>query len=374
MRIAINCRSFLKKQYTGIGRYTYNLVTSLSQIDSLNHYYLYVRKNLFDFKRSLPNIRTKNFRIKVDWLNRGVTQTVGKIDIYHAPSPEAIAVEDVKVVVTIHDLVYKMYPQGHTPDTIKRTEEQLHAIAERSAKIICTSKSTRNDLLENFAVHPSRVCVIYHGVDTKVFYRLSEKEYEEAKKILEQKNIPQPFLLFVGTNEPRKNLNNTIKAYAILKEKKRFPGQLVVAGMEGWMNEEVFDLVLKLGLKEDVIFLGYVNDGELRALYNLTEVFIFPSFYEGFGFPIVEAFSCGAVVVTSQTSSCTEIAGEAAMKIDPRSPEAIAEAVGNIISDKTLKDFLREQGRQRAQHFSFIKTAQETLEVYKEVYLKIFDA
>ena len=137
--------------------------------------------------------------------------------------------------------------------------------------------------------------------------------------------------------------------------------------MKGWLVDNIAGLVKKLGIQSDVIFTGYVSDGNLRQLYNLAEVFVFPSFYEGFGFPILEAFCCGAAVITSQTSSCGEIAGKAAITVGPQNTTAMADAMEQVLTDKTKKESLRQAGLKRAQEFSFLLTAQRTLEVYEKI-------
>ncbi|MFA5059100.1 MAG: glycosyltransferase family 1 protein [Candidatus Omnitrophota bacterium] len=368
MRVAINCRSFLNKKYTGIGRYAHNLVNTLSQIDPQNEYLLYVQKKLFDTKRKTPVFTQKNFSVKIDRFNRGLQETLGAIDIYHSPSPDSLPIEKAKIVVTVHDLIYKAFPQSHTQSTIEITDRHIHEAVLKASKIICCSQSTMDDLERYFSVDKSKICMVHQGVDKNIFYPLDSEQRQKAKKVIEEKGISDPFIFFVGTIEPRKNLNNLIRAFFFLKEKKQFNGKLVIAGMSGWMNESIYYFVDHLKLKNDVVFLGYLTDEELRYLYNLAEVFVFPSLYEGFGFPIVEAFSCGAAVITSNVSSCPEIAGGAALTVDPMDPRAIADAMAQTIGDQRLKENLQQKARVRAKDFSFLKTAEETLKVYGEVY------
>lgn len=368
MRIAINCRSFSKKNYAGIGRYARNLVQHLSEIDPKNEYWLYVRKRLFDMKRQIPRAPAQNFSVKIDRFNQGLERILEQVDIYHSPSPDFIPAAKAKIIVTVHDLIYKTYPQGHTPQTCETTDQQLQAIVKQADKIICCSQNTMNDLKKFFDVDEQRVRLIYQGVDKGVFYPLNDEEREGAYSVLQRQGIDQPFLLFVGTIEPRKNLQNLLRAFSILKEKKKFNGKLVIIGMKGWMTEGIEKTTRELKVKDDLVFPGYLTDNELRGFYNLAEVFVFPSFYEGFGFPIVEAFSCGAAVVTSNVSSCPEVAAEGALTVDPHNPEDIAEAINRILEDKALKANLRQKAIDRAKAFSFQDTAEQTLEVYQEVF------
>ncbi len=367
MRVAINCRSFLNKKYTGIGRYAYNLVKSLSEIDNGNQYLLYVRKKLFDPKRRTPQIPAQNFSLKIDYFNNGLDKTLGGVDVYHSPSPEKLLIEGPKIIVTIHDLIHLAYPQGHTSATIEATQRHMQEIVKKSAKIICCSQNTADDLKKYFDVSADKIRVIHQGVDKNIFYPLSGGEQGLAQDVLRARAIQEPFILFVGTLEPRKNLNNLLRAFFFLKERKKFSGKLVIVGMKGWMGESAAYFIEHLGLKNDVICLGYVTDEELRVLYNKAQVFVFPSFYEGFGFPIVEAFSCGAAVITSNGSSCAEVAGEAALTVDPYQPKEIADAMAKILEDKDLSNILKQKALKRAEFFSFRKTAEETLQVYRQV-------
>jgi len=368
MKIAINCRSFLKDQYTGIGRYAYNLVKFLSEIDNENEYYLYAHKGIFDRKRKIPRFAAPNFHVKVDYLNRGPDRALNNIDIYHAPSPDRLDITEVKVIVTVHDLIYLTYPQGHTPQTIEETHKQFQRITRRAEKIICVSKSTMGDLRRHFDVSPSTLRLVYQGIDRDVFYPLEVPERKMAQELVRSKGVQDPYILFVGTIEPRKNLDGLIRAFTVLKDKKVFTGKLVVIGMKGWMEGPVFDLIERFKLKDDIIFLGYLSSQELCYFYNMAEVFVFPSFYEGFGFPIVEAMSCGTPVVTSNKSSCPEVAGDAALSVDPHNPLEIAGAIEQILEDRGLRKTLKENGLHRALDFSFVSTAKNTLRVYQEVY------
>lgn len=368
MHIAINCRSFSKKQFTGIGRYASSLVASLSAIDAENRYSLYTNRGWSEVKSRITRRDATNFSVKFDWLKRGAAKTLRSVDIYHAPSPEIVSDLDAKLVVTVHDLIYKTYPQGHTQETLALSDAQFQSLIPRAARIICSSRSTQNDVRRYFPDTRDKTCTIYQGVDANIFYSLPQWEIPLAWKMAREKGVAGPFVLFVGTIEPRKNLKGLLEAFARLKQKNIFAGKLVVAGMVGWKGEGVTGLIERLGIKDDVIFPGFVTNDELRVFYNLAEVFVFPSFYEGFGYPILEAFSCGAAVVTSNVSSCPELAADAALTIDPVDPEAIARAMVRILQDPGLKSALKHKALARAQEFDNLKTARETLAVYKEVY------
>ncbi len=364
MRISINCISILSSHRTGIGRYTYHLLDSLGRLDQSNEYILHGPQNFFNFSRHLPSFTGyPNLRRYPDYLNWGVR----RCDIYHFPSPSMLRMHRGKLIVTLHDLIYKTFPQTHTAQTIEMTQKHMEAIASRADAVICVSENTRRDLHSFFNISPEKSCVIYNGVDHRIFYPLSDHQRLAASASLKNMGVNKPYVLYVGTIEPRKNLNGLLESFAMLKSRKVFEGQLVVAGDIGWMSESREALIKKLGIEKDVVFTSFVSDEQLCQLYNMTELFVLPSFYEGFGFPIVEAFCCGAVVVTSKTSACAEIAGQAALTIDPQDPTRIAQAMEQALTDKNLKKSLRQVALSRAKEFSFDKTAQATLALYQRL-------
>ena len=368
MRIAINCRSFMNRQYTGIGRYASGLVRSLVEIDRQNQYLLYAPKRFFNSKRVIPKVSAKNFNVKVDRFKRGVHRTVGIVDIYHSPCPDIFDVQGAKIIVTVHDLVYKAYPAGHTDQTIRLTEEQMQFFLPKVSKVICCSQNTAWDLKKYFNVDDDRICVIYPGVDENVFCPLLPRESSRADQVIRDQGIDGPFVLFVGTLEPRKNLKNLVEAFSLLKKRGKYSGRLVVCGMAGWKSEGFEEHITRLGMREHVVLTGFITDEELRYFYHKADAFAFVSHYEGFGYPIVEAFCCGAAVVTSNVSSCPEVAGDAALKVNPRDPQEIAAALQRIIEDPALKKALKEKGLARAKEFNYLKTARKTLEVYEQVF------
>ena len=368
MRIAINARSILLKNRTGIGRYTFHLLDSLGMMDKANEYWLYARQNFFSNRRRLPNFSYPHFMAKTDFLGLGPQYCLKGVDIYHDPSPGPLVMQGPKMVVTIHDLIYKMYPQSHTSETIDLTQGYMEEIVKKADRIICTSHTTREDFHRFFDFSKEKTSVIYNGVDHKIFYKLGPDQYERAQSLLAQKGIEGPFILFVGTIEPRKNLTGVLEALAVLVQKKIFAGKLVVVGMKGWGTQPIESLISRFNLQDRVILTGFIDDQELCFLYNLAQLFVFPSFYEGFGFPIVEAFCCGAPVVTSNTSSCAEIAGDCALTVDPQQIPQIAQAMRRLLEDRGLNQALRQKAMKKAQEFSFLKTAQKTLNIYDHLY------
>ena len=219
MRVAINGRSILLKQRTGIGRYTYHLLDSLGKLDHTNEYILHAPQRLFDSKRNVPDfLRYKNFKSHVDRFQRGV----GKADIYHLPCPDVIGPYEGKLVVTVHDMIYKTYPQSHTSQTIALTEKYMKTIVAKADKIICISENTRRDLHSFLKFPHEKSCVVHNGVDHDIFYPLSLQERLKAAGLLKDLGIDSQYVLYVGTIEPRKNLNGLLESFALLKSKNSF--------------------------------------------------------------------------------------------------------------------------------------------------------
>jgi glycosyltransferase involved in cell wall biosynthesis len=367
MNIAIDIRSTLKNTRTGIGQYTYNLVKNLSFIDNKNQYSLYAKKRLFSLGKKLPNISASNFIFRIDRFNRGLDRTLGKVDIFHTPSMDLLDITDAKIIVTVHDLIFKTYPQGHSKDALKNTERHLLHVLDKADRIICYSQNTVNDLKRFYNVEDKKIKLIYVGIDKKLFYVMDDKELKKAKTNLRRFGIDGRFILFVGTIEPRKNIDNLIFAFNNLKKKNNIAHKLVIIGMRGWLYEKTFELYNRSIFKNDIVFLGYQPNSSLKNFYNLADVFVYPSYYEGFGFPILEAFSCGTAVVTSNISSCKEIGQDAALLINPNDIDELSEAIFNIINDTKLKRDLKIKGLEKAKQFCWNDTAKKTLEVYKEV-------
>jgi glycosyltransferase involved in cell wall biosynthesis len=186
--------------------------------------------------------------------------------------------------------------------------------------------------------------------------------------IKQKYHLPDRFILFVGTLEPRKNIIRLLEAYARIKDK--LPHKLVIAGTKGWLYQPIFEAVKRLSLRNNVIFLGYVDDGNLPALYNLADLFVYPSIYEGFGLPVLEAMACGIPVITSNVSSLPEVAGDAAVLVDPYNVKELAGAMKHVLTNASLRKQVINKGFQQAKNFSWKKCARETLKVYEEVYDK----
>jgi len=368
MRIAIDARSILKKEKTGIGYYTLNLVNSLAAIDKENDYSLYSKIRFLSFNKKLPVLPSKNFRHCVDRFNSGPPFVLKNksVDIFHTSSFDLVPPEGAKFIVTVHDIIPKMFPAGHTLDAIRRLDINLTGVLASADLIVADTNCTASDLKRHYPDKcADKLRVVYPGVGEE-FGVIPEQSKKLYNKALLKYNIYSNFIIYIGTIEPRKNIKGLIKAFYILKKSQGIKQKLVIAGMKGWMFDDIFKLVDELGLKEEVIFTGYVSREELKIFYNFADLSIYPSFYEGAGLPVLEAFKCGCPVITSNVSSMPELAGDAAILVDPNNIDSMAEWIYKIITNKELKDSLAQKGLKRACEFTWEKTACNMLNVFQE--------
>ncbi len=373
MRIGIDARSVLK-QRTGVGNYTYNLIQHLSQQDRENQYVLFYSHHL-NIKSAIPEIKNPNFESKfirfpnkllnlmwgtvklpkIDWL-------VGEVDLYHSPNYTLNILGRGKSLMTIHDLSFLAYRQFSLASGRWHYAFKIKNYAKKTDAIITDSQSTKSEVLKYLKVPEEKIHVIYLGC-SEGFQPFPESE--KKQKIREKYNIKGDFILYVGTLEPRKNLKGLICAYDRSRAKEDF--LLVLAGGKGWKYKHIFRLVKRLKLEDRVIFTGYMSDSDLPALYNSASVFVYPSFYEGFGLPPLEAMACGTPVIVSHTTSLPEVVGNAGVYVDPSDIEQISTSIDTVLSDTELRQTLRERGLKRAKLFSWGKTAKETIMLYKQL-------
>ncbi len=282
-------------------------------------------------------------------------------DLYHAPDVVYPPVGVLPVVTTVHDLSYVVYPQYHTRLNGGYLRLLTPTVTRRACLVIAVSESTKRDLVERAGVPARKVRVVYPGVGA-VFRQTPTPERIDAVRT--RYGLTGPFILSVGTLEPRKNLDGTLGAYRLLRERLGDAPPLALVGDAGWRLDDAATFGGAHGnwLRR----LGFVPDEDLAALYAACDAFVYPSLYEGFGFPVAEALVLGAPVVTSNVSSLPEVAGDAALLVDPRSVEEIAAALTRILEDKGLAERLRAEGPRRAARFTYETCARQTVEVYRE--------
>jgi glycosyltransferase involved in cell wall biosynthesis len=364
------------REKTGVGYYVSNLVESLASIDQYNEYILYPYFwHCFppDYQNiSIPN--RANFWLHRDaqpldqiiraWRSSKPDRVLGPIDVLHSPNLTAPRLKQAKLVVTIHDLSYVVYPEFHTRENLRFSRRQTAMAIKYAAKIIAVSHHTKKDLMGYYSIPEERIHVIHHA-SRKAYY--PERDIAFIQSSLMRLSIFKNFILFVGSLEPRKNVRTLLKAYAEYLKADSDQYLLVIAGGRGWLNDDLYALVTELGVEQHIKFLGYVQESDLRCLYSVAKVFVYPSLYEGFGLPPLEAMACGAPVITSYTSSLPEVVGDAAILIDPHNVEELFHAMRTVLRNDDLRLQLRKKSLERAKLFSWTQTAQETLAVYQEV-------
>ena len=362
MKIGIDTRELAGKK-AGIGWYIFHVLSNLLQIDSKNTYVAYSSKQI-DFP-DFPNL--KKIVVPKDGLSWHL-ETAKRIvkddiDIYWSiSSPIVPALTKVPTIYTIHDLTNIFYPQYHKLKGRLIDKLFLAKAVKKTNKIIAISDATKKDIVKLFPSTQEKISVTHLGYD-KVFKPLPKKEIETH---LEKYKLNSGYVLYVGTLEPRKNIETILKAYSLIDSGVQNMHPLVIVGKKGWKYEKIFEVFKELGLKEKVRFLDYLDFEDLPALYNGASVFVFPSFYEGFGLPPLEAMACGTPVITSNVSSLPEVVEDSGILVDPLDTELIAKNIEAILTDNDLRFELSEKAIKQSSKFSWGKTAKQTLNILSQ--------
>ncbi|MDH4208791.1 MAG: glycosyltransferase family 4 protein [Anaerolineae bacterium] len=351
----------------GINWYIYNLLQHLPK--AAGHHSLTAFLGDKEAAQAFSGLRTEVsalstakpvVRILWEQLVQPVRLLRRSIDLLHSLAFVQPLVMPCRGVVTIYDLSFLLFPQG------LQTWRRLYLrwgtarSAQAAERVIAISASTRRDLVALLNVPEDKVDVVPCGVDED-FQPIQNRELLDELRA--RRGLPQHMLLSVGTIEPRKNLVTLLRSYALLRDRIQAP-PLAIAGPQGWRYEEVSTAVRDLGLEEDVLFTGYVPREELPLWYNAADLFVYPSLYEGFGLPPLEAMACGTPVVTSNISSLPEVVGEAGLLVEPTDVEGMAEALYQGLTDRSLREELRGKGLQKAATFTWSRVAAETVAVY----------
>lgn len=370
MRIGINAL-LLKRQKTGTISYIYNLINSLNKIDRKNEYVLFTNQQFQENDLSLQD----NFLIKklglleqnpyqrIWWeqfhLSKVLTRL--KIDLLHSPSQVTLLNSSTKLILTIHELTYLIYPEFLPKHKYLYYRYFVPLSIYKADKIIAVSDNLKKDILRFFKLPQDKIEVIYCGVN-HIFRPIDKNIAKNA--IRKRFGITDDYILYVGTIEPKKNLKRLIEAYYQLKKDvNRY--KLVIAGPKGWLYSEIYKTIKKLNIANDIIFTGYLHSQGLLFLYNAASVFVYPSFYEGFGLPVVEAMACGIPVITSNTSALPEVAKDAAILINPLDTKDLLESIKAVLDNPVLVKELSIKGLNRARQFSWEETAKKTLNIYE---------
>jgi glycosyltransferase involved in cell wall biosynthesis len=348
----------------GVHQYIYYLLRYLGQAEDRLRYTVLVGQGVLPSTVALAALHsrwpTSQAAVRVLWEQMVQPWALYRIraDLVHGPAFVGPLFSSCPVVVTIHDLSFIRFPDLFRPANRVYLAVLTRLSAQRARRLIAVSAHTARECTRLLGVPPERIDVVYHGVDP-AFHPLPA---DEVSSFRERRGLPKRFVLCVGTLEPRKNLVRLVEAFARARD-----GEvgLVLAGGRGWLYDDLFAKVEALGLGDEVVFAGYVMNDELPLWYSAATVVAYPSVYEGFGLPVLEAQACGTPVLTSNVSSLPEAAGDAALMVDPYDVEAMAAGLSRLLADESLRYQFRERGLAHARRFSWSHTAQETACVYR---------
>ena len=373
LHIAVNAhllahtRSFRR---AGVSNYVEAILTHLGQLDRTNHYSVYTTRGLGNEQLHLPpNFRvlpsrfpTINPRVRIPWeqLLAPILLRATRADLYHGVLNVAPLACPVPSVITIHDLAFLVFPQTFRGVNRTYLTWATKASARRARRILAVSEATRQEIIRLLGIAPEKVVVTHDAADA----RFAPPDPAVLAEYRRRAGLPERFVLYIGTLEPRKNIPTLLRAYAQIAREVDAP--LLIGGGRGWLYDEIFATAEQLNLGDKVRFIGFVPGEDLPLLYAAATVFAFPSSYEGFGMPLLEAMACGTPTVTSNVSSLPEVAGDAALLVDPRSPEALAEALRRLLTDTELRAELRQRGLAQARRFDWTESAARTLRVYED--------
>lgn len=362
---------------TGIGHYTDALSTWLARTHPDHEYEL---MSPFDFsvdrgnghhsELSYPPNLNKRFTpvrsIFRKWWLVGLPSLLqlSPVDVFHGTNYCVPLWAPCPTVVTVHDLSLFTQAATHEDANVERGRRRMPIMARRASGVIAPSEWTRKEIIEYLGVREDRIRVIFEAARES----MRPLTADQAAPVLERHSIDFPYILFVGTIEPRKNLQTLIAAYDELLRTSTEKPHLVICGGRGWLDSDVFKRVEELHIRDMIHFTGYVDDDDLPALYSSALVFVYPSLYEGFGLPPLEAMACGTPVITSNSSSLPEVVGKAGLTFDPRDVKLLARNLSNVLTDVSLRGHMRISGIEQAQRFSWARAANETQVVYDEVY------
>lgn len=286
---------------------------------------------------------------------------LSQFDLYHAMAFVAPVLLTTPMVVTVYDLTFMRYPERLTPARRLYLRMFTALTCRRAKRVIAISQSTADDLTNLLDIPSDKIDVTPLGYDAQMYLSLPQSQINDFSTL---HNLPERFWLFVGTLEPRKNLVMLLNAYAKLPESERLP--LILGGGKGWMVDEIFATIERHQLSDAVKHIGFIPTEDLPLWYNSAEAFLYPSVFEGFGLPVLEAMACGTPVITSNVSSLPEVAGEAGLTLPPNDEVVWTEALRKVYQDNEWRASARDQGLQRAQHFTWERTAQLTIESYRK--------
>lgn len=365
---------------TGIGMYAYNLIRELGKQNPQDTFKLYsyafrggLARRVIKLPNSgedhmFPSLKTPSPLLYLQWKYIGVPKIesiLGDVDIVHCLDLVLPPATKAKRVITVYDLTLMIMPETHPWTRVNLYPRALRYSLNNADAILVISESTKRDLLRFFDVDEKLVTVTYCGIDHQIF-----RPFEGVSGISEVKKkygITGKYIYYIGTIEPRKGVNVLLEAFSSVKKKTQGDVRLVISGKKGWMVEDLMKKIASGVEAGDVVYTGYVENDEAAALYNGAEVFAYPSLYEGFGIPVAEAMACGCPVITTNSSSLPEVAGDAGLLVRPNDPGDLAAAILKVLDDKELRSTMRERSIGQAGKFDWATTSQVTRGVYEKI-------
>jgi glycosyltransferase involved in cell wall biosynthesis len=367
------------KQSGGIGRYTKGLVTTLARLDTTHQYRLLTTKDasLADLQlfNNYANFSHCRYPLAERWMTIGwhrfylpipVEWFAGEVDLFHSPNFILPPTRHAKTLLTVHDLSFMRHPQGAWPSLRNWLNKVVPRSLARADHVLADSEHTKRDLIELFSLSADNITVVGAGVEPR-FQLLTDITQRDAVRA--RYRLPEKFILGLGTLEPRKNFVGLIQAFE--DSPVRETHHLVIGGGKGWLYEEIFATAAASPMAERIHLIGFVADEDLPLLYNLADVFAYPSHYEGFGIPVIEAMACGTPVVCADNSCLPEVAGQAAMLVKATDKAALAAALYTLVTDMTARQQAIERGLQQARQFTWEAAAQRLLQVYERFSLAL---
>lgn len=364
MKIGIDASKISIRQKTGTENYSYNLIKSLIELDKSNDYLLYLREDPPEFVKGRSNVSYKKIPLPRLWTQAGLASEAmfSPPDVLFIPAHTMPVLHrpSLKTVVTIHDLGAEFLKEYHQFPQKLYLNKSTEFVAKFATHLIAVSEATKKDLVTKLGVPAERISVVYESWDRELFHKPSSVEVSSIRTKYHLKN---DYLIFVGTIQPRKNLERLIEAFS----QARVGLDLVLAGKPGWLSEPIYQAPSRFGVGDRVHFLGHVPNEELAGLYGGSRAMVFPSLYEGFGIPVLEAMACGVPVLTSSTTSLPEVGGKGARYVNPESTDSVKMGIEDIVTKDTLRHLLLSEGIKQIQKFSWEKAAKETLAVLERV-------
>ncbi|WP_373481210.1 glycosyltransferase family 4 protein [Geminocystis sp.] len=381
VKVLLDCSS-IRDYPSGVGFYTYNLIKGLKEQENQTSFSFEIYrqpsfKHWLTNNHNLPDILQDISPLKFLPLPVTISNLLGKsaglfinkndafwqnLDIIHGTDHYVFPFPYGKKVMTIHDLTFLKFP-FYSNQIVKTYTKRIKKCLQWTDLVITFSENTKQDIMDYFGVKSDQIAVTSEASRYNINY-LKDKNIEKIKSKVDY-DFQQPFILFVSTIEPRKNIINLVKAFNLIKEKYTVNHHLILIGQKGWEYEKIFAEIENSNFREEIHYLGYLSDETVAVFYSLADAFVYPSLYEGFGLPILEAMTLGTPVITSNTSCLPEVAQNAAMYINPDDYESIATTIYEVISQPDLQKDLITRGKNRAKLYSWERVAQETLKAYE---------